>query len=323
MMTLELLSQGWWNWIVAVSFQLSVLVLLLALLDRAFGARLTPPFRLGLWSLVLLKVFIPPGWTTPISLTHSTIGTWTARVVDVAEVPPAISLFLLGAWFLGIVAGGVLTVRRLLVVRRVMEADLRRHPIPAALARQVDDVRREIGLDRAVRVVLTERIATPAVIGIRRPIVFLPVESFAALDRTAQRHVLLHEMMHVARGDLAFQFLATVVGIVFWFNPLLTMCRSRLIDMQELCCDIAVAAHLQDDAVAYRGTLLAVASRLVAPPHADAAAHFGLLGRPGRIAERLRLLENPPRRPGTLHGYGPATAIFMLALKLTVLPMGA
>ena len=77
-------------------------------------------------------------------------------------------------------------------------------------------------------------------------------------------------------------------------------------------------AHLQDEANEYRSTMMRVARELLEAPDVTGVPR---LGRPASLRARLRALEAPPRRRGTLHGYGPGTAAAMLLLKATVLPM--
>src|SRR2546423_7274933 len=60
-------AEPWQAWIVASSWQLALVIVLVATI--AWAARgASPRLRHALWLLVLMKVFLPPGLTAPWSL---------------------------------------------------------------------------------------------------------------------------------------------------------------------------------------------------------------------------------------------------------------
>lgn len=59
--------QQWWSWILASSWQLSLLVILVALISL-FTRRQSARFRYVLWALVLVKAFMPPTLASPWGL---------------------------------------------------------------------------------------------------------------------------------------------------------------------------------------------------------------------------------------------------------------
>ena len=74
-MTFEDFVDRWWEWVVANSWQLAILIGLITLLTRCLH-NASPRLRYGLWLLFLLKVFLPPGLTAPWSL-----GQWAVLPV--------------------------------------------------------------------------------------------------------------------------------------------------------------------------------------------------------------------------------------------------
>jgi beta-lactamase regulating signal transducer with metallopeptidase domain len=84
-----------------------------------------------------------------------------------------------------------------------------------------------LGLRRAVRVLVSGRVAVPIVCGVFRPCLLLPAE---ADDWPAERRraVLLHELAHVRRGDAAMQWLAQLACALHWPNPLVWLAAYRL-----------------------------------------------------------------------------------------------
>jgi TonB family protein len=79
-------------------------------------------------------------------------------------------------------------------------------------------------------------VSMPETFGLFEPVVLLPL---AAREWSPERVrvVLLHEMVHVKRGDWAVQVLARIAVALFWFNPLAWYGLARLRHEQEMACD--------------------------------------------------------------------------------------
>ncbi len=101
------------------------------------------------------------------------------------------------------------------------------------------------GLSRLPRLLLTDRLPVPAAFGVLRPVVLLPCRLIEELSEEDLHNVLLHEATHIRRKDLFTQRVVVVLLILYWFHPLLWLLRRRLQQLQELCCDAAVATALR------------------------------------------------------------------------------
>jgi HEAT repeat protein len=116
-------------------------------------------------------------------------------------------------------------------------------------------VTERLDLRTAVRVVRSEAAAMPVTCGVLRPAVVLPEESDEWSEERREA-VLLHELAHVHRGDLATHLLAWVACALYWFHPLAWIAARRLRHESERACDDLVlgagtraseyAAHLLD-----------------------------------------------------------------------------
>ena len=173
-----------------------------------------------------------------------------------------------------------------------------------------------VGLRRAPRVVLHANAPGPAVFGLLRPVVLLPMRYANASNRGELDHVLLHECAHLRRGDLWMQALFALVNLVYWFHPLVFVARRRAHALRELCCDLTVARHLGGDTPAYRRTLIEAAGRTLLGP----ATGAGFLPiRRSTILDRIRALEVESWRKPGWRRLGAAALVVILAV--TVLPM--
>jgi hypothetical protein len=62
------IAQIWWQWMGSMFWQVSLFIILIALLDMVIRRRVWPQVRYILWGLVFLKLIIPPTWQMPTSI---------------------------------------------------------------------------------------------------------------------------------------------------------------------------------------------------------------------------------------------------------------
>lgn len=101
----------------------------------------------------------------------------------------------------------------------------------------------------------SDRTASPFVLGILRPRIYLPF----GLQEPERSLVLAHEQAHILRRDHWWKPLGFLVLSVYWFNPLLWLAYALLCRDIELACDEKVIASLDHDRRAdYSQALLSV-----------------------------------------------------------------
>ena len=93
-----------------------------------------------------------------------------------------------------------------------------------------------LGLDRAPRLVMSERLPMPFACGVVTPTIVLPAGANAWTDRR-RRAVLCHELAHVRRLDLPVNALAQLACAVYWFHPLVWLAARKLRQEGERACD--------------------------------------------------------------------------------------
>src|SRR5262249_35620910 len=136
--------------------------------------------------------------------------------------------------------------------------------------------------------------------GLLCPVVLLPAGLPARLSDAQMRGVLLHELLHIQRGDLWVNAVQALLQIVYWWHPLVWLAHGRLRLGREEAVDERVMVELGEDAEVYPPTLLEVAKAALAAP-SFSLSFLGILESGGALRRRLRrLLEYPLPRQANL-----------------------
>ena len=90
------------------------------------------------------------------------------------------------------------------------------------------------------RVYQSERVASPFVLGVFRPKIYLPF----AMEESDIPHVLSHEEAHISRKDHWWKPLGFAILALHWFNPLMWLSYALLCRDIELACDEKVVRNL-------------------------------------------------------------------------------
>ena len=153
----------------------------------------------------------------------------------------------------------------------------------ARLAEMLEAARRRLGVRPLVQVQLDPRRTIPLIWGAWRPRLLLPAEAVEWND-SQLRSVLLHELAHIKRHDLAAQCLLQAACALHWFNPLVWLAAWRLQAEAECACDdLVLASGVR--ASEYAEHVLRVATQFV-PARGTPGAGLAM-ARPSRLEGRL------------------------------------
>ena len=147
-----------------------------------------------------------------------------------------------------------------------------------------------IGLCRVPDIRMTQS-GAPFLAGICKPAVFIPA---ALIRREDSVQIIVHEMVHLKRGDLLLRPLERLVADIFWLSPFAWAMRERLDYWREAVID-QEAAEFTGDRFAYARALTR-AARLSRPQTVLPVAAF-ILPKKGSLKMRLShlLTEQTPR----------------------------
>jgi beta-lactamase regulating signal transducer with metallopeptidase domain len=157
------------------------------------------------------------------------------------------------------------------------------------------ETRRALGLARQVRIGLTNKLTSPAVVGVFVPMLILPLSLVTSLTPEQIRFVLLHELAHIQRGDYLANLFQFFAESLLFFNPAVWWISHLVRREREACCD-ALAIALSGAPADYARTLVHVAESVLEPAPLAAPA-FGGRREPSSLAERIQRLLVPGYRP--------------------------
>ena len=220
---------------------------------------------------------------------------------------------LVAAWLLGLATRALWLLAQVVRVRRLTGAATpiegeRRH---AATVR----VARTMRVRRRVRLLESDRIATPLTCGILRPAILLPRDSVDWSDERLHV-VLLHELAHVRRWDYVACLLAEIACALYWPLPLVWVARAALHSEQEQASDDLVLAA-GTPPVDYADHLLAIARAL----RGEGRPLSGTIGMAREVGLKRRIrtiLDGGTARVPLRSWQGAATVCTLTALALPV-----
>jgi beta-lactamase regulating signal transducer with metallopeptidase domain len=109
---------------------------------------------------------------------------------------------------------------------------------------------------------MVENLGTPLLWCLGRPQLLVPTKLVKTLPVERWRGILTHELAHLRRRDHWISRLELATGLIWWWNPLYWLTRSRLDAEAELACDAWVVWALPKDRLTYAEALFDICSSM-------------------------------------------------------------
>ncbi len=318
---ITLLNQPWTErlgWTLLHFLWQGILVAALYALARAVaGGRISARGRYAIACASLLAMTAAPAltyWWLGNSGQAARIGDltgWGARQLAPAVAYSAVTdpwqqamPGIVMAWFAGAVACSLR-----LLMGFISAAALRRSrpaPVLTEWQQTLDRLIERMHVSRRVRLLPTDRVDSPSVIGWLRPVILAPVSVLCGLAPEQVEALLAHELAHVRRHDYLVNVLQGIAESLLFYHPAVWWISHQIRTEREHCCD--------DLAVAASGDVL-VYARALAELESMRPAHFkaALSANDGSLLRRIQRLADPvaAHRPA---GWGVAWSLGALLL---------
>ncbi|MFN0053609.1 MAG: M56 family metallopeptidase, partial [Planctomycetales bacterium] len=232
--------------------------------------------------------------------------------VQTAAPVPWLALMILGGWFAGMALCLVGLGIGLWQVRQLTQ-----HSQPVrdnAWLTLITDLRARLRFRRPIELRESSQSIVPLTWGLIRPRVMLPAAARGWAE-PMRRVVLLHELAHVQRADVAYQLLARLACAVYWFHPLAWLALKRLRQDREQACDDAVI-HTGEQPSTYAEQLLEVARLYCRPNGLTLAVE---MARGSSLETRLRSMFDAARSHAPLNWRTGATVLILTTSLLCLI----
>lgn len=245
--------------IVQMSVQAGVLIAAIVIVRAVTLYRLPKASFLALWGIVVARLLIPFSLTSRWSVYNLFAG--LLRHADTAvpagsfvvvwgdQIPaspgaaagpsaaaPVISP-LTALWI-----GGAAVLALVFAVLLAKNYRALRAAVPVEDHAVITKWWEEYRLFRPLAIVRSDKVDSPASIGILRPRIIFP-QKMDLDNEQLIRYILVHEYIHIRRFDTLWKLLALCAVCVHWFNPLVWVMLVLLNRDLELSCDEMVLRH--------------------------------------------------------------------------------
>ncbi|MCA9147732.1 MAG: hypothetical protein KDA92_00465 [Planctomycetales bacterium] len=144
-------------------------------------------------------------------------------------------------------------IRLALLLRRIRHCTVE---TPAAIVELGSRLQKQLGLRKQIAIRIVNAPLGPAVIGLWRPTILLPLTIVESRTNSELEPLLAHELIHIRRGDLCWALVQAVATGLWWFHPLVHYAARKLNAEAERSCDEETVRSLGCRPATYARALL-------------------------------------------------------------------
>ena len=211
------------------------------------------------------------------------IGLGVARV-QIARIEPWLPLVSV-VWFVGAFLAGLRMVAGWALSRRLVA-----HAKVATENRwqaRVATWCEELGVNKAVRFLVSDAIDSPLVVGWLKPVILWPTAALHGMTPQDVEAIIAHELAHIRRGDVLINLLQACIEVLFFHHPAAWWISAQIRAEREYCAD-DLAVRMLDRSES--GTKLSYARALLALEEHRSIPLLSVAAKGGKLLDRIRRL---------------------------------
>ncbi len=175
-----------------------------------------------------------------------------------------------------------------------------------------------VGMKGKVKLKTSANATSPAVCGLLRPVILLPQNLAPNLTKERLKAVLVHELIHIKRGDLWINLFQALLQIAYFYNPFVWLANAIIRRAREQAVDETVQVALGKSAESYPQILVNVAKLAFERP-ALSLRLIGVVENKSALKNRItRMLSRPIPKSAKL---GLAGLMAIIIIGVLLLPM--
>lgn len=222
------------------------------------------------------------------------------------KTPSTIGLILFILWGTGALVMTVLVIKSVCRFRIIKNAAL---PLQNPHVRGLyHECLLEMHIKKVIPVYSTAFLKSPIIAGLFKPCIYVPIHLISDYSANGIKYMLMHELVHYKYKDALGNYLMNIIGVLYWFNPLVWYALKEMKNDREVACDTSVLKLLDEDAcIDYGNTLINFAEKVSRSPFPFAA---GISGSMRQMQKRILNIAN--YRPASFRKTLNSTAAYII-----------
>ncbi len=148
-----------------------------------------------------------------------------------------------------------------------------------------------LNIRRNIEILVVNEISSPALYGVIKPKILIPIKIFNNIKKEELKYIILHELCHYKRKDVTLTLIIYLLKAVYWFNPIILFALNTLKEDCEVACDNMVISKLDKrERVSYGYTIINVLSYI-----GEASIPLGIssmINNKKKLKERIIMIGN-------------------------------
>ncbi|PFZ56641.1 M56 family metallopeptidase [Bacillus wiedmannii] len=280
------------DWLLETTIMASILVGFILCVKVLLRNQLTARWHYALWLILIVRLILPwspdssyslysilsHGYVTSTSLIQKEANVSDLKVMNEPakyavnsndsnkslvessskeKVAKHISMYeiCLYVWILGVFCLGALT----LIANRRLYLYIQKQPIitDERILNIFEGCKETMSIKEDIPVQLAGKIASPTLLGFRKPRILLCEQQIQRLNDNQLRFIFYHELAHFKRKDVGVNWLMHHLLILNWFNPILWYAYYSMREDQEIACDALALTFIDsEEKIEYGHTII-------------------------------------------------------------------
>ncbi len=159
----------------------------------------------------------------------------------------------------------------------------------------------EMHIKKPIPIYSTAFLKSPIIAGLLKPCIYMPIHLISDYNANDIKYMLMHELGHYKHKDALANYFMNIIGVLYWFHPLVWYSLKEMKNDREVACDTSVLKLLdEEDYEDYGNTLINFAEKVSLTPFPFST---GISGNMKQMQKRILNIANyhPASFRKTLH----------------------
>ena len=104
-----------------------------------------------------------------------------------------------------------------------------------------------MNIKKDINVVQGLNIKSPAIFGMFKPKILMPLAVIKNMDDDDIKNIFLHELSHYKKKDILVNYVIRITRVIYWFNPIIWYFTNEMKKDMELSCDSIALNYIESE----------------------------------------------------------------------------